>query len=94
MLSRSDNPTLIDLLKHAAEKNPGGLCLSMDGVKCSFSDLYQRSLKRAECFTNLGAQNGDKVGILLPNGIEYLEIFDEIIENINLHAQEELMSAN
>ena len=25
--------------------------------------------------TNLGAQNGDKVGILLPNGIEYLEIF-------------------
>ena len=75
MLSRSDNPTLIDLLKHAAEKNPGGLCLSMDGVKCSFSDLYQGALKRAECFTNLGAQNGDKVGILLPNGIEYLEIF-------------------
>ena len=75
MLSRSDNPTLIDLLKHAAEKNSGGLCLSMDGVKCSFSDLYQGALKRAECFTNLGAQNGDKVGILLPNGIEYLEIF-------------------
>ena len=75
MLSRSDNPTLIDLLKHAAEQNPGGLCLSMDGVKCSFSDLYQGALKRAECFINLGVQNGDKVGILLPNGIEYLEIF-------------------
>ena len=56
MLSRSDNPTLIDLLKHAAEENPGGLCLSMDGIKCSFSDLYQGALKRAECFTNLGAQ--------------------------------------
>ena len=75
MLSRTDNPTLTDLLKHAAEKTPSGLCLSMDGVKCSFSDLYQGALKRAECFTNLGAQNGDKVGILLPNGIEYLEIF-------------------
>ena len=36
MLSRSDNPTLIDLLKHAAEKIQAGFVTSMDGVKCSF----------------------------------------------------------
>lgn len=75
MLTKSDKPTLTGLLQYAAETNPDGLCISMDGVQRSFSALYQGALTRAKCLANLGAQKGDKVGILLPNGIDYLEIF-------------------
>lgn len=75
MLTKSDKPTLIGLLQYAAETNPEGLCISMDGHQRSFSELFQGALTRAKCLVNLGAQKGDKVGILLPNSIEYLEIF-------------------
>ncbi|NCG11187.1 MAG: AMP-binding protein, partial [Alphaproteobacteria bacterium] len=75
MLTKSDKPTLIDLLQYAAETNPEGLCISMDGHQRSFSELFQGALTRAKCLVNLGAQKGDKVGILMPNSIEYLEIF-------------------
>ena len=75
MLTKSDNPTLVGVLKKAAETNPDGLCISLDKNTRSYQELYQGALVRAQKLMHLGAQKGDKVGILLPNSIEYLEIF-------------------
>lgn len=75
MLTRADNPTLTDLLQHAAETNPEGLCVSLDKAARSFAELWQGAVTKAKCLSGIGAQKGDKIGILLPNGIPYLEIF-------------------
>ena len=75
MLTKSDNPTLVGVLKKAAETNPDGLCISLDNNMRGYQALYQGALVRAQKLIHLGAQKGDKVGILLPNSIEYLEIF-------------------
>lgn len=75
MNAATEKPTLIDLLATAAREVPDRLFAAVDGEKRTYQEVYQAACRRADALIALGCAGEDKVGILLPNGLDYIELF-------------------
>ena len=62
-----------DLIVRGAERVPDRDALVFPGERRTFSQLLDRSVSAARSLRGLGVRQGDRVGILLPNSLEYLE---------------------
>ena len=74
-MNATEKPTLPDLLATAAREAPDSLYASVDGEKRTYRELYEAACRRADALMALGCARDDKVGILLPNGLDYIELF-------------------
>jgi acyl-CoA synthetase (AMP-forming)/AMP-acid ligase II len=50
------------------------VCATSGSASLTFEQLYERSLTLADALRSSGLDEGDRVGVLLRNGLEYLEI--------------------
>ena len=65
--------TLAGVLKASAAKGDSPALL-LDRQEVSFCYLAQAAETRARQMMGAGVRSGDRVGVLLPNGVEYVEI--------------------
>jgi fatty-acyl-CoA synthase len=66
--------TLGDLLVRGSERHPDRDALVLPGVRRSYRELEARALTVARSLTAAGVRRGDRVGLFLPNGAEFIEI--------------------
>ncbi|HZW55211.1 MAG TPA: class I adenylate-forming enzyme family protein [Nitrososphaerales archaeon] len=80
--SVANRPTMLfDLIaKNVYAKNPRPAVILTDPLNIEgpltsvgYSELATRSLRIASGFASLGAKTGDRIGVILPNGTEFLE---------------------
>ncbi|MCE2530150.1 MAG: acyl--CoA ligase [Acidimicrobiia bacterium] len=62
-----------DLIVRGAERAPDRDVLVFPGERRTYSQLLDRSVSAALSLRGLGVRHGDRVGILLPNSLAYLE---------------------
>ncbi|MFV0298762.1 MAG: class I adenylate-forming enzyme family protein [Hyphomicrobiaceae bacterium] len=67
--------TIFDLLAEMAGLAPDATAVIADGKATSFSDLHSRAGNVAGALAARGIGRGDRIGILMPNRLEWLEIF-------------------
>ncbi len=68
---REDPRTLGELTRRAAELAPGRPALLSAEGRWSFAEIHDLTLKAARAFAGLGLARGERVAILLPNGLPY-----------------------
>jgi fatty-acyl-CoA synthase len=66
--------TLGDLLVRGSERHPDRDALVLPGVRLSYRELEERALAVARSLTAAGVRRGDRVGLFMPNGAEFIEI--------------------
>ncbi len=66
--------TLGDLLVRGSERHPDRDALVLPGVRRSYRELQDRALTVARSLTAAGVRRGDRVGLFMPNGAEFIEI--------------------
>ena len=66
--------TLGDLLVRGSEQHPERDALVLPGVRRSYRELTDRATQVARSLTAMGVTRGDRVGLFMPNGSEFLEI--------------------
>jgi fatty-acyl-CoA synthase len=66
--------TLADLVEAAAEAAGSRTAIVLDDRSLSYGELWAGGERRARQMVALGLRHGDRVGVLLPNSLEYLEI--------------------
>ncbi len=70
----ADVYTLPDLVVRAAERDPDGPALVFPESRVSFAELYDRAVDAARSLAALGVGKDDKVGILMANCQEFVDI--------------------
>jgi fatty-acyl-CoA synthase len=65
---------LFDLVCEQAERHPGALALITGASRVTYDELKRRALKVAGGLRALGITRGDRVGLLVGNQVEWLEI--------------------
>lgn len=70
----ADVYTLPDLVVRAAGRDPDGDALVFPEGRVSFAELYDRAVDAARSLAALGVGTGDKVGILMSNCQEFVDI--------------------
>lgn len=65
--------TLGDLLVRGSEHHPGRDALVLPGVRLSYRALEERATGVARSLTAMGVERGDRVGLFMPNGPEFIE---------------------
>ena len=63
-------------LARQAELAPAREALDVDGKTYSFEDLEDRAARCAGALTSIGVGPGDRVGALLHNSVEYVDLFE------------------
>jgi len=58
-----------------AEKNPSKVLLRIDDNELTYSDFLARTAKMSSGMKNLGINRDDKVGIIMPNSIDWYIVF-------------------
>jgi fatty-acyl-CoA synthase len=71
--------TLGDLLVRGAEQHPDRDALVLPGVRRSYRELDDRAMEVARSLTATGVTRGDRVGLFMPNGPEFIEILFGIL---------------
>jgi fatty-acyl-CoA synthase len=71
--------TLGDLLVRGSERRPGRDVLVLPGVRWSYRELEDRAKQVSRSLTAMGVHRGDRVGLFLPNGPEFIEILFGIL---------------
>jgi len=72
-VSRGDDPlTVGHLLLRSARRNPGKIAVAVPGEEWSYSELEFRAWEIARGLAALGVGPGDHVGLLLPNGLDFI----------------------
>jgi acyl-CoA synthetase (AMP-forming)/AMP-acid ligase II len=71
--------TLGDLLVRGSEQHPGRDALVLPGVRRSYRELAGRATQVARSLTAMGVTRGDRVGLFMPNGAEFIEILFGIL---------------
>lgn len=66
--------TLAAAIERAAASMPDNVAFIIDRHECSFAAFRTAAGERARQILALGARPGDRVGLLLPNGLDYLEL--------------------
>ena len=69
------NHTVFGLLQDAAQRFPDNEAVVFNGRRLTFRDLLQRAERLAAALVAMGVKRGDHVGILLPNGPEFVETY-------------------
>ncbi len=74
---RADIPTLrlYDMLANTAERCPSRTATVFHGVECTYEQLYGTVRRAMAALRDLGVQQGDRVGIMLPNCPQYVIAF-------------------
>ena len=69
-------PVLIDTgVRAAAARTPGKVALAMDGHSYTYAQLVERIDRVADlAFTTLGLRKGDRIALMAPNCLEFIEI--------------------
>jgi fatty-acyl-CoA synthase len=67
-----------ETLRRAAEQWPDREAIAMDGQRLTWSQFYERSMLMARGLLGMGLQPGCHVGLLGPNSIDYLLLFQAI----------------
>jgi fatty-acyl-CoA synthase len=65
--------TLGDLLVRGSEHHPERDALVLPGVRRSYRELADRAARVARSLAGLGVTRGDRVGLFMPNGPEFIE---------------------
>jgi acyl-CoA synthetase (AMP-forming)/AMP-acid ligase II len=65
-------PTVTGLLADARRRHPSNLAVATPGARLTYEELDQRSALLAELLVARGVGKGTVVGILLPNGVEWV----------------------
>jgi fatty-acyl-CoA synthase len=71
--------TLGDLLVRGAEQHPERDALVLPGVRRSYRELADQATQVARSLTAMGVARGDRVGLFMPNGAEFIEILFGIL---------------
>jgi acyl-CoA synthetase (AMP-forming)/AMP-acid ligase II len=71
----SESLPLADLLVRSARRHPDDTALVLPGSSFSYAELLDRSVAVARGLVACGVGLGDKVGLLAPNGPEFVESF-------------------
>jgi acyl-CoA synthetase (AMP-forming)/AMP-acid ligase II len=72
-MARRDLPAHGELLRKQAAVHSERLFAVVDNDTLTYADLYQRALAVARGLYARGVRRGDRVGILMPNCIEFFE---------------------
>lgn len=67
--------TIGDLLVRSTHRHPDREALILPHSRHSYADLHDRALRVARGLYVLGVRPGDRVGLLAPNSVEYVEGF-------------------
>ncbi|ORW97049.1 AMP-binding protein [Mycobacterium sp. IEC1808] len=67
-----DLPTVAEVLRHQAQSRAEHALLVCDGERIGYADAERRSAELARGLIALGAGKGTHVGLLYPNGIEFV----------------------
>jgi acyl-CoA synthetase (AMP-forming)/AMP-acid ligase II len=68
----SDCETVAEILRHRARSRGDHPLLVCDGDRISYAEADRRSAELARGLIALGAGKGTHVGLLYPNGIEFV----------------------
>lgn len=71
--------TMYDVFKEAALANPGCTAIDYMGVKISYKKLHAHVLRCAEALCKIGAKQGDRITVCLPNIPQAVIVFYAII---------------
>ena len=63
-------PTVVHMLRDAAATAPGREALAMDGARLDYATYWRRVVRAANRLAELGCQPGDRVALLLGNGLD------------------------
>lgn len=63
------------LLEEAAKIAPGHIAVRIGDKQITYHELLEHSLKKGKLFQDLGVKKGDRIALLLPNGIDFIECF-------------------
>jgi acyl-CoA synthetase (AMP-forming)/AMP-acid ligase II len=66
--------TLASAFEHQASRTPGRVAMRWDAGGKTYAQLYEAMVRRAGVLTWIGLVPGDRLGLALPNGPDYLEI--------------------
>ena len=72
--SRVRGLTLVDIVEVGAASAGERTGIVLDEQSLTFADLWSGGERRARQMSGLGVVRGDRIGVLLPNCLEYLEI--------------------
>ena len=64
--------TIGNVLDRITEADPGKAFVEFGGVAYSYREVREGVLRTASMFREMGVQHGDRVGLFMPNCIEYL----------------------
>lgn len=63
------------MLRASAAANPSAIAVVMDGTSVAYCELLERAEWRAREMRALGLGRGDVVGLLMPNSLDFIELF-------------------
>lgn len=63
------------MLRATTAANPNAMAVVMDDEARTYGQLFDAAIWRARELRALGLQKGDAIGLLMPNSIEFIEIF-------------------
>jgi fatty-acyl-CoA synthase len=66
--------TLADMVRRSAKTDADAPAIRIDAAQRSYSQLLRSSETRARQLLGLSVARGDRVGVLLPNCVEFIEI--------------------
>ncbi len=69
-------PSLVHMLRTSVERDPGALAVAeVGGAELTYRELWDRAARVAGGLRSLGVERGDRVGIRLPNGTDWVLAF-------------------
>lgn len=70
-----EGTTIGHLVDRAAERSPDAVAVVFPDTRTTYGELSRWTDAMAGCFAGLGIERGDKVGILMPNRLEFVLAF-------------------
>jgi carnitine-CoA ligase len=67
--------TLPSVLTSRAEATPDARFVTFEGLGLSYGDALERARQAAAALAHLGIERGDKVAVMLPNSLEFLDLW-------------------
>ena len=80
-----------NVLRHAARHSPQRLAATLGDDQLTFAELDDRARRAAHALHGLGVRRGDRVAVMVPNSIEFLEAMHAagrlgaIVVPVNIH---------
>ena len=66
--------SLASAFEHQARRSPDNVAMRWDAGSKTYAELYEAMVRRAGVLAWIGLEPGDRLGLALPNGPDYLEI--------------------